>query len=198
VVGPWTGCAPLTDEERAALLPLTNLPADILNYPITVPPQTNAICAPPGFIPPPGPNPSGGAGGSTGGGTGGVNCAGFGLNETGGLGFSANDSLSWSPVPGVTGYRVIISGMTEGGPIELVIQVGAGVTSISADTSAFAGALSVSYRVEALVNGAVACSSSTAAQLIRTLVPPPTATPVPPTAAPTATPDFGTAEVPQT
>lgn len=156
VSGPFGGFRPLTRSELNELQILELLPEELLNYPIEVPdrpaqiqtqPQGNTATATPG-------------GGTT---AGGATCAGFrATSPLDGLAFGLN-TFYWDPAPGATSYRLVINGA---GSLE--------TTSTNAQFDLyFVGInMQMSWYVEALVNGRVACTTDVVT-IPREAAPPP-------------------------
>jgi hypothetical protein len=47
ITGPWETCDPISDEDRAWLSTLTDIPENLLNYPVEQAPESDALCASP-------------------------------------------------------------------------------------------------------------------------------------------------------
>lgn len=182
ISGPWQGCRPLTLEEQSAIQSLTGLPLDILNYPITMPGETNAFCQPPGSPPP--------AGGNTGDGPQStpepvtiVDCRAFrATSPLDGSAFGLQQ-FYWDPAPGATSYRVNLF-RADGSLAGSFSSTGA-TTNLTADTSVAGGGFQFAWMVEALLDGQMVCTSQ---MVTIPLAPPPVPTQPAPTPAPEETP----------
>ncbi|MBL8163379.1 MAG: SH3 domain-containing protein [Anaerolineae bacterium] len=160
VSGPFGGFRPLTQSELNELQILELLPEDLLNYPIDVPnrpvqvqtqPQGSTATATPGGSVTPA--PSGG----------GATCAGFrATSPLDGLAFGLN-TFYWDPAPGATSYRLVINGA---GSLET------GGTNAQFDLYFVGVNMQMSWYVEALVNGQVACTTDVVT-IPREAAPPP-------------------------
>jgi hypothetical protein len=158
VTGPFGGFRSLTQSELNALQILELLPEELLNYPIDVPnrpaqvqtqPQT-VTATPGGSV-----TPSGSTGGAT--------CEGFrATSPLDGLAFGLN-TFYWDAAPGATSYRLVINGA---GSLET------GSTNAQFDLYFVGVNMQMSWYVEALVNGQVACTTDVVT-VLREAAPPP-------------------------
>lgn len=155
VDGEWTGCQEITPEQREQLLLLEGLPAELLNYLVELPDQAVGICAPPGTA-----NTGGGAGGQSQ--IAGVDCRNFRpTSPLDGLPFGQT-VFYWDPAPGATSYRVLL--FDESGAQVASFDTAGAETSLIGDTN-FGSGFSYSWSVQALSNGAVACTSQSVTML---------------------------------
>lgn len=145
---PFGGLHPLTQDELDALKWLEDIPDDVLNYPITIPERPRPL---------PTANPSNT--GSTGSGnqqttsSGALDCSGFrATSPLDGLKFGVN-TFYWDPAPGATSYRLNVPGVGS-------VEVPSGSTSVNFDLSPAGENYQMSWSVDALLNGAVACSTA--------------------------------------
>jgi hypothetical protein len=165
--GDWQGCQPLTEEERASLQTFTTIPASLLSYEVTVPEQASGSCPRQGFITT---NPQGQNNTQTQTNTN-VDCSNFRpTSPLGGASFGLN-TFYWDAAPGATSYRVKLYNI-DGAYAGAAETSGSG-TSLSLDTSIAAGGYSFTWEVEALVNGQVACTSSSVTMSLGAPQPPP-------------------------
>lgn len=146
--GPFGGLRPLTQDELDELKWLEDIPDEVLNYPIEMPerprPQPTANPSNPVNTPPPGnqPPPSGAA-----------DCSTFkATSPLDGLKFGVN-TFYWDPAGGATSYRLNVPGVGS-------VEVAAPNTSVNFDLSPAGENFQMSWSVDALVNGVVACSSA--------------------------------------
>jgi hypothetical protein len=164
--GDWQGCQPLTDEERASLQTFTNIPASLLSYAITVPDQASGNCPRQGQITtnPQGQNNTQQTNRN-------VDCSNFRpTSPLGGASFGLN-TFYWDPAPGATSYRVKLYNIN--GAYAGAAETSGSGTSLNLDTSIASGGYSFTWEVEALVNGQVACTSSSVTMSLGAPQPPP-------------------------
>jgi hypothetical protein len=143
--GAFGGMKPMTQNELDALKWLEDIPATILNYPIELPerpkplPTANVSNPPSNNNQPPAPSGS-------------VDCGPFRpTSPLDGLHFGMN-TFYWDPAPGATSYRLNVPGVGS-------IEVAAPNTSVNFDLSPAGENFQMSWSVDALFNGGVACSS---------------------------------------
>jgi hypothetical protein len=153
--GDFGGFRPLTRAELDKLKTLEDLPDNILNYPIELPQP------PPSLPVTTGPSDTGVAQEA------GVECGGFKpTSPLDGLAYGLN-TFYWDPAPNATSYRLNI------------VNVGAvetGATNATYDLYNVGINYQISWYVEALVNGEVACTSAVVTVMREALPPPMSAT----------------------
>jgi hypothetical protein len=145
--GPFGGLRPLTQTETDDLKWIENIPDTVLNYPIEMPdrprPQPTAVPSNTGN------NTSGNQQTAP---SGAADCSTFRpTSPLDGLKFGVN-TFYWDPAGGATSYRLNVPGVGS-------IEVAAPNTSVNFDLSPAGENFQLSWSVDALVNGAVACSS---------------------------------------
>ncbi len=146
--GPPEDLQPAPQDELDELQWLEDFPPELLNYPIEI--QDREV--PPTPVPS---NNTGGGGGSAGGNTtntGQADCRAFrATSPLDGLAYGIN-TFYWDAAPGATSYRVSV----EGGPSA---TIAAPTTTLQLDLSNVGFNPQLSWKVEALVNDRVACTS---------------------------------------
>jgi hypothetical protein len=148
--GNWTDCLPISDEERVSLQTFTNIPANLLSYPVTIPEGVSGACAQPGSAPPLSSQPSTN--------TQGVDCSAFRpTSPLGGASYGLN-TFYWDAAPGATSYRVKL--YDANGNFAGSMDTSGAQTSLDLDTAIAGTGYSFSWEVEALVDGQSACSSN--------------------------------------
>lgn len=153
--GDFGGFRPMTRRELDALKTLENLPGNILNYAIELPQP------PPSLPVTTGPSDTGVAQEA------GVQCGGFKpTSPLDGLAFGLN-TFYWDPAPNATSYRLNIVNV---GSVETT------ATNASYDLTNVGINYQMSWYVEALVNGEVACTSEVITIMREALPPPMSAT----------------------
>lgn len=163
--GEWESCRTLSDEERAKLLLLEGLPADVLNYLIDLPETAVGICAPPGTVPPS--NTGGGGGGQSQ--VAGVDCSNFRpTSPLDGLPYGQT-TFYWDAAPGATYYRVLI--YDESGALVGTFNTSGPETTLIGDT-AFGSGFTYSWEVQAFSGEQLACTTSRVS-MFRAAPPPP-------------------------
>jgi hypothetical protein len=150
VDGNFGGLSPIPLSDLQILQILENVPDNILNYEIEVQNQPSVIQTPvPTNANPPPPLQTEEAVVS-----GNAECGGFrATSPVEGL-FYGGNTFYWDPAPGATSYRVTVVGFTS-------IDVGAGQTNAFIDLYNVGTNFQMSWYVEALVDGQVACTSQT-------------------------------------
>jgi hypothetical protein len=148
----FSGLRPLTQAELDELAWLQDAPAEVLEYPIDLPDQpTTFTPLPTSANPPPGntggnnpPPPSDGS----------VDCSGFrATSPLDGARYGRN-TFYWDAAPGATSYRLNVPGVGS-------VEVAAPTTNVTFNlASAGPSTFEISWSVDALVNGAVACSTA--------------------------------------
>jgi len=141
--GPFGGLRPLTQTELEDFQWLEDIPDEILNYPIELPerPQT---------LPTAVPSTSGNQQTAP---SGAVDCGPFrATSPLDGLKFGLN-TFYWDPAPGATSYRLNVPGVGS-------VEVPATSTTVNFDLSPAGENYQMSWSVDALFNGAVACASA--------------------------------------
>jgi hypothetical protein len=149
VDGNFGGLSPIPLRDLQIFQTLENVPGNILNYDINVQDRPSVIqtAVPTNDNPQPlqtqEPTVSGNA-----------ECGGFrATSPVEGL-FYGGNTFYWDPAPGATSYRVTVVGFTS-------IDVGAGQTNAFIDLYNVGTNFQMSWYVEALVDGQVACTSQT-------------------------------------
>ncbi len=145
LAGLWTGLRPITPEERAALTPLEALPTNLLAYAIKIPTAAEVAAIQASL--------SGGATAS-GAAAGKVDCRRLRLTHPLDAVQAGQGPWYWDGAPGATEYRI---NFFSGGSPVASFTTGGQNTTYTVDSSGFGG--SVSWNVEALYNGQVACST---------------------------------------
>ncbi|MEO8609795.1 MAG: SH3 domain-containing protein [Chloroflexota bacterium] len=144
--GPFGGLRPLTQDELDQLKWLEAIPADVLNYPIKLPDR-------PRPLPTANPSNTNTSGNQQATSSGALDCSTFrATSPLDGLKFGVN-TFYWDPAPGATSYRLNV-------PAVGSIEVPASTTSVNFDLSPAGENYQLSWSVDALVNGAVACSTA--------------------------------------
>ena len=144
--GPFGGLRPLTQDELDELKWLEAIPADVLNYPIELPER-------PRPLPTANPSNSSTSGNQQTAPSGALDCSTFrATSPLDGLKFGVN-TFYWDPAPGATSYRLNV-------PAVGSIEVPASTTSATFDLSSAGENYQLSWSVDALLNGAVACSTA--------------------------------------
>ncbi len=164
VIGEPSEPRPLTQEELDELNWLEGIPVDILNYPINIPdhPFKPSVTI---FVP---------SNGSSGQGVPprAVDCRGFKLTSPlDGLNYGMN-SFYWDAAPGATSYRVNVEGAGSK-------EVDAPITTSDFDISGAGFNPQLTWSVDALFNGQVACSSQSVTIPRQWAPPPPVEVPPP-------------------
>lgn len=136
----WSSFRALTEGELDELLPLENIPVNLLHYPIVIPRLRIPTSA---TLP----------------GAGLAQCSGFAtLSPREGMNYGP-ETFYWTDTPGATSYRLNVFNLDSGAPP--VSFEGTNLTSLTADLSI--GTVGFGYRfawnVEALFNGEVACAT---------------------------------------
>jgi hypothetical protein len=145
--GQYRDLHPLTRSELEDIQWLDNIPSDILNYPIDVPQQAFVRPTPVPQSKPPTTQTAPNSGGP-------VNCTPFkATSPVDGLAFGLN-TFYWDPAPGATSYRVTVVGFRSA-------ETAAPNTHLSLDLYEAGINFQMSWYVEALLNGNVACTSQT-------------------------------------
>jgi len=143
--GPFGGLRPMTQDELDQLKWLEDIPDTVLNYPIQLPERPRPLPT----ANPSNPTPSGN---QTPAPSGAADCSTFqATSPLDGLKFGVN-TFYWDPAPGATSYRLNVPGVGS-------TEVPAPNTSVNFDLSPAGENYSMSWSVDALVNGAVACST---------------------------------------
>jgi hypothetical protein len=150
--GKWTDCMPITDDERAELQTLANIPASLLSYPVTIPNDVSGDCLKPG-------QSAFSTGQTTTQNMPGVDCRAFRpTSPLGGASYGPN-TFYWDAAPGATSYRVRL--YSADGTFAGLVNTGGAETSVSLDTAiAGSNTYSFSWEVEALKDGQVACTTN--------------------------------------
>lgn len=145
VDGNFGRVLPLTRDELEKLQVLENISPDVLNYLINVPSQVAT----------PAPRPTAAPGApTTAAPSGDASCAGFkATSPLDGLNYGLN-TFFWDAAPGATSYRLTVIGAGS-------TEVGAPTTTTTFDLYNAGQQFQMSWYVEALVNGQVACTSQT-------------------------------------
>jgi hypothetical protein len=149
--GPWTGFRALTEEELGWLLPLENIPDNLLHYPIDIPTlqeiqQIRIIFTGGG---------NGANGGQTGPASGQADCSNFRpTSPLNGFPFGAT-TFYWDGAPGATSY--VVNVYDANGNVINSFPVSGG-TSVTGDVSGGSGNV-FTWSVSALVNGQLACTT---------------------------------------
>lgn len=165
VSGKWQACQPLTEEERATLQTYSTIPASLLSYAITVPEQADGNCPQQGQITTNAQTQNNTQTNRN------VDCSNFRpTSPLSGASFGLN-TFYWDPAPGATSYRVKLYNIN--GAYAGAAETSGSGTSLSLDTSIAAGGYSFTWEVEALVNGQVACTSSSVTMSLGAPQPPP-------------------------
>lgn len=189
--GQWGSCTPLDRFDRERLAELPNIPASVLNYPISLPSAPTQFCAPPGAIlnpttppqataAPPASTPATPAPqvtedvqivGET-------DCTLFRqASPREGMAFGV-ETFYWDPPnPGAASYEVTVLG-NEG---QVVASGTSSTTSITLDTGNAnpSGGASYAWTVQALdATGAVVCPALEPIRQLREAAPPPTEPPL--------------------
>ncbi|MBZ0289888.1 MAG: hypothetical protein K8I30_19855, partial [Anaerolineae bacterium] len=152
VEGEWTDCLPITDEQRASLQSLADIPASLLSYPVTIPGEVSGNCLRPGQ------SVFSGNGQSTTSTIRGVDCSGFRpTSPLGGASYGPN-TFYWDAAAGATSYRVRL--YDAGGTLAGVVNTGGAETSLSLDTAIAGTGYRFSWEVVALKDGREACTTS--------------------------------------
>lgn len=165
IVGQPEQPRPLTQEELDDLQWLEGIPLDVLNYPILVPdaeqkPQVTIPVNSSNSSRPGQPVPS-------------VDCKPFkATSPLDGLNYGMN-SFYWDPAPGATSYRVNVQGAGSK-------EVNAPITTVNFDISSAGFNPQLTWSVDALYNGQVACTSQSVTIPRQWAAPPPPTVPPPP------------------
>jgi hypothetical protein len=145
--GAFGGLRPMTQSDLNDLGWLETVPDDILEYAIDVPEPP----PPPPTVNPSNPVPIVNQAGSS---TGILDCSPFrATSPLDGVHYGLNN-FYWDAAPGATSYRLNVPGVGS-------VEVSASTTNVTFDLSnAGPGSYQISWSVDALVNGVVACSSA--------------------------------------
>lgn len=162
VIGPWEEMQPLSPDELAALRWVSFIPENILNYPLDPPTQEEIAL----FI-----RQVTGGGSVSGPASGQADCSSFQLTSPlTGAGYGVN-TFYWNAAPGATSYRVNV--YNQNGGLTSSFNTEPPNTSVTGDAGG-AGEFSLSWDVQAFVNGQLACSTA------RVTMPRSAQTPIPP------------------
>jgi hypothetical protein len=143
---PFGGLRPLTQDELDALKWLENIPDNVLNYPIELPERPRPMPTTP-------PSSSSTSDNQQTASSGALDCSTFRTTSPlDGLKFGVN-TFYWDPAPGATSYRLNV-------PAVGSIEVPGSTTSATFDLSPAGENYQLSWSVDALLNGAVACSTA--------------------------------------
>jgi hypothetical protein len=149
--GAWTLLRPIDESERAFLATVGLLPEDALSYAINIPTQEEVLNTLAAIN-------AGSVGAATG--TGALNCSRF--RPTSPLGGMPNGQAPffWDGVQGATSYRVNIYNDV-GERVTSIEGPGNNTTmTINTTVGAIGGGTNFAWEVEALLNGAVACTTA--------------------------------------
>lgn len=164
--GPWTNFRPLTEAELQSLLPLENIPGNILNYDIIIPTLADIQAALRAF---------GAAQSSTGpGATNGLPVC-DNLRATSPLGGlpHGDTTFYWDGSPNITSYEVRV--YNEAGQVVATFPAEGSQTSVTGNTEqqTLGGGFLFSWNVVALVDGQEVCSTSPVTMFREAPEPPP-------------------------
>jgi hypothetical protein len=174
VIGTWENLEPLTAEDLERLQGLVSIPSNLLHYPIILPTLADIQAlldafrqtSQPGVTPDPN-TVEGPAAGL-------ADCSVFrATSPLDGLPYGLT-TFYWDPAPGATSYRVSV--YNENGALVSTFDTPAPNTNVVGDMAAAGNGFTFSWKVEALVNNQVACSSSLVT-MFREAPPPPSGQP---------------------
>jgi hypothetical protein len=152
--GDWSECQPIPAEELAAYQSLSNIPAELLNYPITLPEQAEGNCIRPGNM------STGGACGTSfpGPAASEANCCGFAPTNPSGIVAYGDVPFSWNPAIGATSYQINVF-TAEGNRYVTSFTTAGPETQLNISTPSLTDGSDFTWEVAALVNGVVACTT---------------------------------------
>jgi hypothetical protein len=150
----WEECQPIPAEELEVYQSLEGIPAEVLNYPITIPDQQEGDCIKPGN------QSTAGACGTSfpGPAAGQANCCGFTPGGPSGTVPYDNVLFTWNGAGGATSYQMNFFTAAEGRYVTSFNTAGA-ETQLNIFTPALTDGSEFTWEVAALVNGAVACTT---------------------------------------